>query len=168
MKLTFLAITSIVITATVLPAASAGAADATEAFARLKSLAGEWKAQTDMGLVHVNYRLIGGGTALEERFTAENMPEMLTVYHLDGDRLLLTHYCMAGNQPRMQATAFDSRTGDIQFDFLDATNLKSPAAGHMHSAHFRIADPQHLSEAWQFFEDGKPKRGEAFEFTRVR
>src|SRR5713226_971817 len=69
--------------------------DAT-AFARLKTLVGEWEADTKMGKAHVSYELIAGGTALK-------MPAMLTVYHLDGERLLLTHYCMAGNQPRMQA-----------------------------------------------------------------
>ena len=48
---------------------------------------------------------------------------VLTVFHLDGDRLILTHYCMAGNQPRMQATSYDAKKGEIRFQFLDATNL---------------------------------------------
>src|SRR5690349_3118062 len=89
--------------------------DATAAFARLKSLAGEWTADTPMGKSHVTYQIIAGGTALVERETAEKMPEMLTVYHLDGGKLILTHYCMAGNQPRMQARAFDPATGEVQF-----------------------------------------------------
>ena len=99
--------------------ASAGPA----AYARLKTLVGEWEADTQMGKVHVSYELIAGGTSLVEKESGEKMPAMLTVYYLDGDRLLLTHYCMAGNQPRMQARAFNPETGEVAFEFLDATNL---------------------------------------------
>ena len=56
--------------------------------------------------------------------------DMITMFNLDGDRLLMTHYCACGNQPRMVASASpDGKT--ITFDFLDATNLATPDAGHM-------------------------------------
>src|SRR5579863_8610060 len=77
-------------------------ADAAAAFARLKTLVGEWEANRPDGKVRLAYELTGGGSALVERQAEEKMPAMMTVYHLDGDRLILTHYCMAGNQPRMQ------------------------------------------------------------------
>src|SRR5205814_1806608 len=64
--------------------------DAKAAFARLKTLAGEWQADTSMGKARIAYTVIAGGTAVVERETAEQMPEMLTVYNLDGGRLLLT------------------------------------------------------------------------------
>src|SRR5690349_4484997 len=102
--------------------------DAAAAFAKLKSLAGEWEGNTDKGKVRLSYEVISGGNAVAERETGAQMPEMLTVYHLDGNRLLLTHYCAAGNQPRMEATAFDPQTGELRFKFLDATNLASPGA----------------------------------------
>ena len=50
-------------------------------------------------------------------------PTMLTLYHRDGNRLVLTHYCMAGNQPRMQAKPFDAGANELAFEFLDATDL---------------------------------------------
>lgn len=59
------------------------------AYARLKTLVGEWEADTRMGRVHASYELVAGGTSLVERESGENMPAMLTVYYLDGDRLLL-------------------------------------------------------------------------------
>ena len=142
--------------------------DATAAWSRLKSLTGEWVSDTSMGQVHVTYELIAGGSALVERERGEKMPEMMTVYHLDGKRLMLTHYCMAGNQPRMEARSFDPATGEIQFRFLDATNLASPSAGHMRNATFRIPGEKKFSSTWEFFEDGKPKMEEKFEYTRVR
>jgi len=142
--------------------------DSAAAFSRLKALAGEWEATTPTGKFHVTYEVIGGGTAVVERDRGEGMPEMLTVYHMDGKRLLLTHYCMAGNQPRMEAQAFDAASGEIQFRFLDATNLASPAAGHMRNATLRLTDVRHFSSNWEYFEDGKIRNTEKFDYTRVR
>ena len=138
------------------------------AFSRLKSLAGEWQADTDMGKMQMSLEVIAGGTALVSRERGDNMPEMLTVFHLDGDRLMLTHYCMAGNQPRMQAAAYDPASGELEFRYLDATNLASPTAGHMHHAVFRFVDDRHLISEWQFHENGQVKMTESAKFTRVR
>jgi hypothetical protein len=140
--------------------------DATAAFARLKTLAGEWQGDTTMGKARLRYEVIAGGTSLVEHESAEKMAPMMTVYHLDGDRLLLTHYCMAGNQPRMQATGFNPETGEIEFKFIDATNLK-PGAGHMREVKMRIGEKQLASE-WTFYEKGTPKATETFEYTRVK
>jgi hypothetical protein len=141
--------------------------DTKAAFARLKTLTGEWQADTKMGKAHLSYELIAGGASLVERVTGENMPAMLTVYYLDGNRLMLTHYCMAGNQPRMQAHSFDPKTGELQFQFLDATNL-SNGGGHMHNATLRLSDNDHFTADWEFFEGGLRKTNESFQYTRVR
>ena len=92
--------------------------------------------------------------------------DMITMFHLDGDRLLLTHYCGAGNQPRMKATASpDGKT--ITFDFVDATNLASPQIGHMHRVIFSFPDADHHTEEWIFLQDGKEAR-ERFELQRQK
>jgi hypothetical protein len=140
---------------------------AAAAFSRLKSLVGDWEADTQRGKVHVSYELVAGGTALLERESAEKMPVMLTLFHIDGDRLLLTHYCMAGNQPRMQAKRFDRASGEVEFQFLDGTNLPA-GAGHMHNARYRLIDAQHFQSEWQFYENGKLKFSENPQYTRVR
>ncbi|HLG99698.1 MAG TPA: hypothetical protein VKX49_25545 [Bryobacteraceae bacterium] len=142
--------------------------DAGAAFTRLKTLAGEWKADTPQGQARLTYETTAGGTVLVERDTAENMLGMMTMYFVDGNRLLLTHYCMAGNQPRMQARSFNAQTGEVQFQFLDATNLANSNAGHMHNARIRILDNNHFDAEWQFFENGAPKMTETFHYTRVR
>ncbi len=142
--------------------------EATAAFSRLKSLVGEWEANTSSGKAHLSYELVSGDTALLERDSSDAMPNMVTLYTVDGGRLLLTHYCMAGNQPRMQAKAFNPATGELEFQFLDATNLSSPGAGHMHNAKIRIVDNSHMISEWQFYENGKPKFSEHAEYTRIR
>lgn len=142
--------------------------DAKAAFDRLRSLVGTWEAKTETAKIRVTYELVGGGSALVERDTAENMPPMETVYHLDGSRLMLTHYCMLGNQPRMQARAFNPATGELKFEFLDVTNLASPGAAHMHNVALRFVDADRLASQWQLFENGRLKSTESFELTRVR
>lgn len=142
--------------------------DTAAAFARLKGLAGEWQADTPQGKGHLSYTVIAGGATVVERESAENMPEMMTVYHLDGKRLMLTHYCAAGNQPRMQAESYDPASGELKFRFLDATNLANADAGHMRNVTLRFVDDAKLVSQWEFYQDGKPKFTEQFEYKRVR
>src|SRR5689334_17181152 len=88
-------------------------------FERMKSLVGTWKGKADMGQgmteFTVEYRLISGGSALEERIFAGTPKEMLTIYHDRNGKLALTHYCMLGNQPGMVLTS--ARPKSFQFDF---------------------------------------------------
>lgn len=169
MKTHLLAIATLLLAPVAIRAAEAKPnAGASAAFARLKTLAGDWEAQTKDGKAHLSYELVSGGTAVMERETGDGRPVMLTVYYVDGDRLLLTHYCMAGNQPRMQAQQFHPETGELVFDFLDATNLPNAQAGHMHSAKLRLVDNDHLTSEWQFYDNGQPKFTETAQYTRVR
>jgi len=152
------------------PALAAGAPDgpnAAAAFERLKGLVGEWEAvQANGQKATSRFEVIAAGSALLERETGMGS-EMITLYHLDGDRLLLTHYCMAGNQPRMRLNAFDPATGELAFEFLDATGLPNPAAGHMRRARFWLEAANRYSTQWDFVENGKSTFDEKFKFTRV-
>jgi len=141
---------------------------AAAAFARLKTLVGEWEGDSSMGKVRVTYDLVAGGTALVERETGEKMPAMLTVYYVDQGRLLLTHYCIAGNQPRMQARSYNAESGELEFDFLDAGNLANPNSGHMHSVRIQVAGDKHMNSEWRFYENGRQKFAETSQYSRVR
>ena len=163
--------------ATFMLAASLGASAATQgsdaaAFAQLKSLAGNWESKTAKGgTAHIRYEVVSGGSAVVEHFDSDDLGPgnaMVTVYYLDGDHLQLTHYCMAHNQPHMQAESFDNASGELRFAFVNATGLSGPEAGHMHNATFRFIDAEHFSTDWQFYEGGKPKFNEAVQYTRVR
>jgi hypothetical protein len=128
--------------------------DAQKALERFKELVGTWQGKTAKGgPVEDTYSLTAGGTAVmgEDKMGAE---EMLSLFYVDGDRLLMTHFCPSGNQPQMQATISpDLKT--ISFDFLDATNLPSPQAGHMHHATYIFSDADHYSQEWTWMQDGK-------------
>jgi hypothetical protein len=117
--------------------------NAAAAFERMKGLVGTWEAVAGDGRkATVRSELVAAGSALLERYLDPKMPagsERITLYHLDGERLLLTHYCVAKNQPQMRLTHYDPENGVLSFDFLEATNLPDPNAGHMHRARFRSA-----------------------------
>jgi hypothetical protein len=134
--------------------AAAAQSDAQRALDRLKSLVGTWQGKTAKGEpVEDTFSLTAGGTAVMgvDKMGAE---EMLSLFYVDGERLLMTHFCPSGNQPRMQATISpDLKT--ISFDFVDATNLPSPQAGHMHHATFIFSDADHYSQEWTWKQDGK-------------
>ena len=67
---------------------------------------------------------------------------MTSVYHLDGDDLRLTHYCNAGNQPRMIADEYRSQS--LSFGFVDVTNLKAPGAYHTRTLDIEFLDDDHV------------------------
>lgn len=130
---------------------------AEKSLAQLKSLAGSWNGRNTMGTtMRVSFHVTSGGSAvLSEVQTGRPHPEnMISMFHLDGDRLLATHYCTAGNQPRMAGTASaDGKT--ITFDFVDATNLRDLDDGHMRRVVIAIIDPNHHTETWTFVDHGK-------------
>jgi hypothetical protein len=139
---------------------------AQKSFDQLKSLTGSWEGKTSDGKpVQVSFRDTAAGSALMSEIHGHGPENMISMFHLDGpNRLLLTHYCGAGNQPRMTASASpDGKT--ISFTFLDATNLASPDAGHMQSVVIAMLDANHHTEDWTFTDHGKEMK-EFFDLHR--
>lgn len=157
--------------AAILPAGS-GPVDAAGAFERLKSLEGTWESKSADGKTSTTiFELTASGTVLLERYTNPALPaggQMVTAYHMDGPSLVLTHYCIARNQPTLKADRFDAATGEIQFEFVRASNLANDKVGHMRRALYRLEDAQHFTTSWEFFENGKKKMTETERFTRVK
>ncbi|MGC1435693.1 MAG: hypothetical protein WA847_07360 [Terriglobales bacterium] len=139
--------------------------DAQKSFDQLKSLTGSWEGKNSMGQsVQVSYRMTAGGSALMSEIVGHG-ETMISMINFDGpNRLLLTHYCAVGNQPRMQAsTSPDGKT--ITFNFFDATNLDSPQSGHMDHVVIALLGPDHHTEEWDFIDHGKEIK-EFFDLTR--
>jgi hypothetical protein len=138
--------------------------DAQKVFDRFKAMTGTWEGKTVKGDPVVDtYNITAGGTAVmgENKMGKE---DMLSLFYVDGDHLMMTHFCPSGNQPRMRATISpDLKT--VSFEFLDATNLPDPQAGHMHRAIYVFSDDNHYSEEWTWMEAGK---GTTFSFEMHR
>lgn len=128
------------------------------AFDKLKSLAGEWEGKAIEGGKEIpataTFRLVSDGSALMNILAPGTPHEMVTMFHMDGSDLLATHYCAAHNQPRMRAVP-TSDPNVVAFEFKDATNLSSPAVGHMDHVKFTILDSNHHVEEWTFLANGR-------------
>lgn len=168
-----LAVTSLAVTAVALeagspaPASDTPANAATAAFERLKALEGEWRGTNNKGApVTLSYEPVSGGTAVLERERMTGHPDMLTLFHVDGERLVLTHYCV-GNQPRMVARPDGIDGGRMEFDVVDVTGLESPEEGHMRRAVFELPDDDHLRSAWTWRQDGEDAFTVVVEAERV-
>jgi hypothetical protein len=134
--------------------------DAQKSFDKLKALAGSWEGTMEGKPLQVSLRVTSMGNALMHEMSGAGRPDdPITLFHLDGDRLLMTHYCDAGNQPRLVATVSpDGKT--ITFNFLEATNLLSSQMGHMQRVVFGLIDSDHHTEKWEFaMADGKQMGG---------
>jgi hypothetical protein len=128
--------------------------DAQKALDHFKEMEGTWVGKGAHGdTAEVTYRVIAGGTSVMADI---NMGDeaMTSLYYVDGQKLMMTHFCPSNNQPRMHATISpDGKT--VTFDFLDATNLASPSVGHMHKAVYSFTDADHYSEDWTWKHEGK-------------
>ncbi|MBI1849430.1 MAG: hypothetical protein HYR85_03695 [Planctomycetes bacterium] len=139
------------------------------AFERLRALQGTWDGKSTKGWEEkITYETIAGGSVVVETSKGAHPGEtMLSALHMDGERLMLTHYCVAQNQPRLVATAFDDDGKTITFTYLDGTNLPSHDRGHMDKVIFRFADADHFSAQWTWYQDGKESWMEEIQHARV-
>lgn len=131
------------------------------AFEKLKTLAGTWVAADPDGkptdqVVSV-FKLTAGGSVLHETIFPGQPHEMVSVYTVDGPDVVMTHYCMLGNQPQMKAKA--SSSGDkLKFDFVGGGNLDPSKDKHMHAAVLTFVDANHYSVDGVGWENGKPAK----------
>jgi hypothetical protein len=135
---------------------------------RMKTLAGSWKGVDPEGKpINVSYKLVSEGTAVMEALGPVSHAEsMVTMYHLDHGKLMLTHYCSMGNQPRLQLDRGKSSDSTFVFTFLDATNMKSLDEAHIHGLTIIFRDKRHFAQEWISRENGK-ERSETFTYERV-
>ena len=144
------------------------------AFASIKKLQGDWRGPAMMkGMppAHSVFRVTAGGSAVEETIFPGTKMEMFSVYHMDKGRLLMTHYCMLGNQPRMKLNAAKSTATGLVFDFDGGTNFNPRRDTHMHSLRMTLptlskTGPQKLQTSGTSMEGGKEKAGCAQTLTR--
>jgi hypothetical protein len=100
------------------------------------------------------YAVTANGSAVVETIFPGSPHEMVTVYHADGPDLVLTHYCMEGNQPRMRARA--PKGSRLEFAYDGGTNIDPARDRHMHSASFEFLGKDEIRSQWTELAEGKP------------
>lgn len=143
-------------------------AEAERAFSALKSLDGTWVAKytvegplektVEGQPTEVTIRVTSRGHAIVHEMHGEGLPEdpakydhPVTMIYLDSGQLTLTHYCDAGNRPRMMGhISPDGKT--VTFDFADVSG--DTKFGYMRSARFTLTDRNHHTEEWTYLLPG--------------
>lgn len=165
--LVFLSLLSVAV-----PAAAQRQADgeaARRAFARFRALEGTWRSVSTRGWDETTtYEIIARGSVVMATTTFRDAPDrkMVTMFYLDGDRLVATHYCEARNQPHLVAEEID---GDrVDFRFAGGGNLDDRDRGHMDRAVFEFLGPDRIRSRWTWYQEGEEQWLEDIETTRSR
>jgi hypothetical protein len=156
------------------PSTQAVSADTLRAFEKLKTLAGSWAGQltttpgvpaVDGKFAQFSMQVASRGNAMVHEMAIAGLPDHpVTMFYLEGDRLALTHYCDAGNRPRMIGKLSpDGKT--LEFDFLDLAGGNEQ--GHMHRAVFTFIDENHHTEDWTFMTPGDRPMRAHFDLQRT-
>ncbi|MDX6528754.1 MAG: hypothetical protein QOH41_1044 [Blastocatellia bacterium] len=154
--LIILAVTAIVASAQEMPMpmpkTSGSQSDAQKAFEKLKTLAGSWQGGV-MGMsVQATIRVTSRGNAILHEMTSSGSPDNpITMIYVDGDRLLLTHYCDSGNRPRMEGK-ISPDGNSVEFTLFDVTG--NTEKGFMNRIAFTIIDANHHNEESTFMLPG--------------
>lgn len=140
-----------------------GASPQSAAFEKLRSLVGTWNASTPGG-PSVRFEMVAGGSTLMETMTGTGGSTMVTMYHPDGAKVGLTHYCSMGDQPRM----LGELSGEsVRFTFVDVTNLQSQAVPYMHDLAITWMSHDHIVEHWTMA-SGKTRTAMLLDLQRLR
>lgn len=164
----------IMVAATCVVAAALGMGQAkspaADAFAKLKTLQGDWIDADgvfgEKGKVAVTYRVSGAGNTVVETFPVGTPHEMITVYHLDGGQLVLTHYCTSNTQPKMTSSGLQGN--HIAFEFAGGANIDPTTSSHMHSAKIEFVSADEIKSTWVNWNNGKSDHAATFRVVRKK
>ena len=134
------------------------------AFDRLKSLEGEW---VDKDGETNEIRVSADGNVVIEKIRLGPGGEMISMYHLDSDKLLMDHYCIMGNRPELVLTSEDPTSTELLFTYVDGSNLDPQKDSHIHAWKILFYDEGHFASEFTVFKEGKPSGRFLQEWTRA-
>lgn len=139
-------------------------------FDKLKGLVGTWKGTADMmgktSDVTNTFELTSGGSAILEKVCAGSDHEMVSVYSAEGGKMMMTHYCSLGNHPMMSLTK--ASDNELDFEMKGTKGIGSAKDMHMHGMTITWKDPDHITESWTMYVDGKAQGSKPFVLARVK
>lgn len=137
--------------------------DAASAMAYFKTLAGDWQAgsgheHSGSGAANpessLTFRTKAAGSAVVQTTRMGQPGEMESVIHMDGDTLLLTHYCALQNAPVLEFQK-SNKPGEIKFVFKGGTNFDPKVDAHFHEGTFQVKDKDTVEQTFTVFANGK-------------
>ena len=141
-----------------------------EAFENLKELVGTWTGVMEMGEEKmdftVSYQVVAGGSAILEKSFPGTPKEMVSLYHEDDGKVVMTHYCMLGNQPEMKL--IESTDKMFKFDFTGGANIDPSNSMYMSSVVFNLTGDNEMTQAWGMTSEGKEEKKNVLALKRSK
>lgn len=127
-------------------------------FEKLKTLEGKWSGTVTGGnqkpeTMTVTYETSSGKTALIEKLAAGTPGEMVSIYNDENDSLVMTHYCMMRNQPKLKLISGDDK--QIELEMTEDSNGVKMQDDHMHALKITFDGPDEITQQWTGYEKGK-------------
>jgi hypothetical protein len=135
--------------------------DDKSAFEYIKTLAGNWERKGSASHEHgasssmVSFKISAAGSTVMETYNAGQKNEMVSVYHMDGNTLLMTHYCALQNAPVMKFEK-TGKPGEIKLGFFGGTNFDPKVDAHAHEADIVVKDQDTFEVTAIGYAGGKP------------
>ena len=170
MKTLAVVLCALFVTLPVFAGSHSGETKSNAGYDKMKTLVGTWKGKDAEGkMLSVSYKVVSAGSTVMETLDMMDTPEaMITMYHVNGDKLMMTHYCSMGNQPRMKADKMSADGSMITFNMYDASNLAKKTDAHMSKLVVTFKDADHFVQEWSMSQDGKVAHVGKFEFERAK
>jgi len=104
-------------------------------------------------------------SARKDSIVIEQFGKELSVIYLDGKNLLMTHFCNAGNQPRLRLKD-GGQPGVLEFEMFDITNLKDASTPHVQRIVYKVIDAKKmtLEIIWK---KGQSEESEKYALSRI-
>ena len=144
-----------------------GTSESEAAFKQLASLVGEWQAIQDGVPIKETYTLTANGTVLMSETKPADSGAMITMFTVNGDHLIATHYCVAGNQPQMVTSVPGDLKKGVTFSLERVTGMKTPDDWHNTGLTVMLDDKDHMTQRWTYLYKGKTGTT-TFHYTRKK
>ena len=143
-------------------AASAALGSSESAFETFNGFEGKWTIRSGQKALPIEMTYDSGS---KESIVTEQFGKELSVIYLDGENLLMTHFCNVGNQPRLRLKE-GGQPGVLEFDMFDITNAKTPGDAHVQKIIYKVVDDKHL-ELEIVWRKGNSEESEKYSLTRI-
>lgn len=132
----------------------------------IRQLEGRWVSEpNEQGKrEEVLYRVVSGGTAVEETLFPGEPYEMVSIYVAERDGLKLTHYCSLGNQPEMKAREY--KDGRLHFAFSGG-NVDTANDHHIHEMVLVLQNARQIEQQWVSHKNGAEEHRKIIKLQKV-
>ena len=136
-------------------------------FSAVSSLAGKWQGEEVEGQASLSvFEVTSRNSVVRETMLPGTENEMTNMYSLDGNDLVMTHYCAGGNQPTMRATSFED--DQLVFHFEDVRDLKAADEVYMGELTIVFVDDNTIEQHWRALSNGEANHDMVMVLERVQ